>query len=135
VGNYTKRINITTNDPKQQKVGLKARGKILVPFKTSPRFITFRNIDPNSSPQPVVVKVTRGDGGPLDLEIERFGKQGIEAVLEEVKAGEEYHLIIGVSPPQKPGRLRSWIRLKTGVKEMPEKTIPIYAEIPQSWSA
>ncbi len=128
-------MTVTTNAPNHSKVTLKLSGNVLVPFKTQPRFVNFRWIDPDTSPQPIVVTVMRGDGGPLDLEIEKFGKDGIDAVLEEVKEGEEYHLIIGVSPPQRPGRLRSWIRLKTGVEQVPEKTIPVYAEIPESWAA
>ena len=80
------------------------------------------------------VTITRGDGGPLHLEIVNAGKPGIEAELREVKPGERYEMIIALVPPQKPGQLRTYIRIKTGVKEMPETTIPVYADIPPGWS-
>ena len=83
---------------------------------------------------PRTVTIKRGDGGPLQIEIVRAGKQGITAELREVKPGEHYELIVALSPPQKPGKLRSWIRVKTGVKEVPETTIPVYADIPASWA-
>jgi hypothetical protein len=135
IGKYSKRISVTTNDPKRKKVTLRASGRVLVPFKSSPRFVNFKKIDPDTTPQPIVVTLRRGDGGPLDPKIEGFGKPGIDAILEEIREGEEYRLIIGVSPPIKPGRLRSWIRLSTGVEEVPMKTVPVYAEIPSSWAA
>ena len=84
---------------------------------------------------PVTVTIKRGDAGPLKLEIVGGGKPGIEAFLEEIKAGEEYKLVISLTPPMKPGQLRSWVRIKTGTTEAPEKTVPVYAKIPPSWAS
>ncbi len=134
VGNYTKKVTVTTNDPKHSKEVLTCKGSVLVPFKASPRNANFQAIQDYTTPLPRTVTIKRGDGGPLQIEIVRAGKQGITAELREVKPGEHYELIVALSPPQKPGRLRSWIRVKTGVKELPETTIPVYADIPASWA-
>jgi hypothetical protein len=114
---------------------LTCKGHVLVPFKTMPRYANFRNIEPETLPMPQTVTIRRGDGGPLDLEIVRAGAKGIEAELREIKPGEHYELMVSVHPPQKPGRLRSWVRVKTGVEKVPESTIPVYATIPQGWSS
>ena len=134
VGAFTKRVTVTSNDSAKAKLTLSCKGKCLVPFKSTPRYARFRNIDAETSPLPATVKITRGDGGPLQLEVVRVGKPGIEYDLREIEAGEEYELIIAIVPPQTPGKLRSWIRLKTGIKEVPETTIPVYADIPEGWS-
>jgi hypothetical protein len=104
-----------------------------VPFKAAPRYATFRGFDDATTPLPAKITITRGDGGPLDLEIVKTGKAGIDAELREVEPGTRYELTVNLSPPQKTGRLRSWVRLKTGVKEMPQTTIPVWAEIPGGW--
>ena len=83
---------------------------------------------------PIVVRIKRGDAGPLKLEVVDGGKPGIEAYLEEIKAGEEYDLVVSLVPPMKPGQLRSWVRIKTGAADAPEKTVPVYAKIPESWA-
>ena len=90
-------------------------------------------MDPYSTPTPQKVTIQKGDGGPLKLEIVDVGREGIDAVLHEIVPGERYELIVGLAPPIKAGQLRSWVRVKTGVEEMKETTVPVYAKIPQSW--
>ena len=134
IGDFTKKLTVSSNDAKNPKLTLVCKGKCLVPFKSTPRYARFRDIEDDATPLPATIKITRGDGGPLQLEIVRTGKPGIEAHLHELEPGEQYELVIAVTPPQKPGRLRSWVRLKTGIEEIPEKDIPVYAEIPSSWA-
>ena len=112
---------------------LTAKLKILVPFKSTPRYVNFREVDPDSTPAPQKVTIQRGDGGPLKLEIVEVGREGIDAVLNEIIPGEQYELIVGLAPPINSGQMRSWVRVKTGVEEMKETTVPVYAKIPSSW--
>ncbi len=125
---------MTSNDPKHKKEKLTCKARVLVPFKRSPRNVNFREVDPDTTPIPQKVSITRGDGAPLQLEIVRTGQKGIVAELKEIKPGERYELLVGLTPPLKSGRLRSWVRIKTGIEEVPETTIGIYAQIPSGWS-
>ncbi|MCP4594329.1 MAG: DUF1573 domain-containing protein [bacterium] len=134
VGNFTKRVNLTTNDPKQPKMALLCKGRVLVPFRASPKFANFTDIEDGTTPLPMTVSIRRGDGGPLNLEVKEIHTSGVEVDLQEIEPGEQYELTIGITPPQKPGKLRSWIKVKTGVKELPETTIPVYATIPRGWA-
>ncbi len=133
-GKTTKKIVVKTNDPDNKQVILTLQGHVLVPFKAQPRFAQFRNIEEGTTPQPVKVNIRRGDGAPLKLELMRIPKPGVEVDLQEIKPGEHYQLVIGINPPQRPGKLRTWVKLKTGVPEAPEKTVPIHADIPSSWA-
>ncbi len=133
-GDYGKSIIVTSNDPQNTSVTLTCKGKVLVPFKSKPPMVNFRGMDEAATPLPQIVSIERGDGGPLQLEVAGTGAPGIAAQLREIKAGERYELIIGLEPPQKPGKLASWVRLKTGVSEVAETTVPVYADIPAGWA-
>ncbi|HUU83494.1 MAG TPA: DUF1573 domain-containing protein [Phycisphaerae bacterium] len=132
-GDFTKRITVMSNDPKHAREVLTAKGKVLVPFKATPSVANFRDIDNDTSPIPQTVEIKRGDGGPLKLNIVGTGQPGIDAYLEEVRPGEHYRLIIGLTPPMQSGRMRSWVKLSTGIEQMPETTVPVYGEIPAGW--
>ena len=133
-GDFTKKVKVTTNDPQHRTEQLTCKGKVLVPFKASPRYANFREVFDETTPLPLTVTIKRGDGGPLDLEIVNANNPGIVADLKEIKAGEEYELLIGLDPPQKPGRLRAWVKIKTGIEQVPSTTIPVYATIPPGWA-
>ena len=132
-GDVKKTITVYSNDPKHVKETLTGNVKVLVPFKTTPSVANFREIDDQTTPLPQTVTIKRGDGAPLKLEIVNAGQEGINTLLEEIEPGEHYELVIGLSPPMKPGRMRSWVKLKTGVEEVPETTVPVYGDIPNSW--
>ncbi|MFH0982357.1 MAG: DUF1573 domain-containing protein [Planctomycetota bacterium] len=131
-GDFTKTVSVTTNDPQHQRETLTCKGRVLVPFKTTPRFANFQVTDA-ATPLPQTIVIQRGDGGPLQLEVMQGGVPGIETKLREIRPGEHYELVVGIDPPQTPGKLRSWVKLKTGLAELPETTIPVYADIPPSW--
>jgi hypothetical protein len=130
----TRRITVTTNDPQHTREQLTYKVNVLVPFTATPRYANFTAIEDGVTPAPMTVDIRKGDGGPLKLEVLSIGESGIEADLRELKPGEHYQLVVSVNPPQKPGRLRSWVRLKTGIEQVPEKTVPVYATIPASWA-
>lgn len=132
-GPFTKKITVKSNDPKHVQETLSCKGKVLVPITVSPRQAHFRNVDDHATPLPQTITLKRGDGGPLQLKVVDSGKPGITTHLKEVEPGEKYELVVGLAPPMKPGRLRSWVKLETGIKEVPETTVAVYGEIPASW--
>jgi hypothetical protein len=127
---FTKRIQVTTNDPNNQKVTLMCQGTVLVPFKAKPARINFGRIERNDEAKTQTVTLTRGDGGPIHPEVVRTGSKEITATLREIEPGARYDLDIHIQPPwPNTKRLRSWVRLKTGVSELPETTVPVYAAV------
>lgn len=132
-GKFKKTVRVTTNDSKHSKESLTCSGKVLVPFKANPRYARFQRIEEETTPAPATITIRRGDGDPLQLEVVKANVKGIMTELREIKAGEHYELIVALTPPMKPGKLRGWVKIKTGIKETPETTIPVYADIPNSW--
>ncbi len=125
-GEFSRHIQVTTNDPNNEVVRLEGKGKVLVPINVKPRALNMGNIDPESTVSKASVKLLRGDGGPIKPELSDLGKPNIEAKIEEVRPGEEYNLTVTATPPwpAKPIRLRP--SLKTGVKEMPNQSLSLY---------
>ena len=132
-GKCARRITVTTNDPTHKREYLEFKGEILVPFKATPAYAQFAKLDDYTTPEPRKITLRRGDGGPLQLELAGVGKPGIEASLREIKAGEHYELTVSLVPPLKPGRLYSWVKLKTGIKEVAESRITVSAVVPPTW--
>ena len=93
----------------------------------------FRNLDPYASPEPSVVRITQGDGGPLDLKIQRTPHPAVLAELVEITPGAVYELHIVVQPPIRQQRLRAPIWLETGVKEKPKISLLVNANVPPEW--
>jgi hypothetical protein len=127
-------VRITTNDPKHANETLRATGTVLVPLKRSPRAVNFRQLQHSETPAPITVALERGDGAPLNLEIDSPTKPGLVLDLREIEAGERYELDVGVLPPQRQGRFYINLTVKTGVPEAPEISIPVYASVPANWS-
>ncbi len=132
-GPYSKVVTVTGNDPARPKAQLTVRGRVLVPIRMTPRLANFGMLPDAATPTPIVVTIRRGDGGPIDPKITGPGRPGIQGELRVVEPGEHYELAVWLEPPQKPGRLRTWIPLRTGVSEVPSRTVPVYAEVPANW--
>ena len=103
-------------------------------MRVSPRLANFGRLPEAASPSPIVVTIRRGDGGPLDLRITGPGRPGIQGELRVLEPGEHYELTVWLDPPQRAGRLRGWLSLRTGVPEAPTRTVPVYADVPASWA-
>jgi hypothetical protein len=111
-------------------VTLVCEGTVLLPFQAKPTSVNFGRIARGDEAKKQTVTLTRGDGGPIHPEIVRSGSKEIEATLREVEPGERYDLDIQIQPPWPNNRrLRSWVRLKTGVSQLPETTVSVYAEV------
>ncbi len=104
-------------------------GTVKVPLKVAPRVISFPRVDRDAEEVTRVVRITRGDGGPIKPELVPPADKHVEATLEEVEPGEEYELTVKLRPPWPNRSLRSTVTIKTGVKESPTETVRIFASI------
>jgi hypothetical protein len=126
VGDYDKRITVTTNDPEHESVSLHCKGHVYVPFTTEPSRVSFGRIKRDQKTHYQTVTLVRGDAGPIKPEIVPFKYLGLEAQMCEIEPGELYELEISVGPPYPNGRFRHILNLRTGVEEAPEATLMVY---------
>ena len=104
-------------------------GNVLVPFKTSPRTVNFGKLTREAGSQTKTVTITRGDGGPLQLELLPTSQENLTTELREIEPGEKYELDVTIQPPWPNNRFRSRLTLATGVPEGPRSSISLYAQI------
>lgn len=130
-GKFTKKISVTTNDRQNVSTVLTCVGTVKVPFKLEPKTVSFGRIARESESVTRTVTITRGDGGPLALELMPLTEtdQCVTATLNEVEAGEMYELEIVAKPPWPNTSVRANIRLNTGVAEAPTETIRVYGMV------
>jgi len=128
-GSLTRKVKVTTNDPNHPNVTLVCKGKVLVPFNVKPRTLRFSKIKRSSPEQNRKATITRGDGGPLNLELVPVKGDNITASLREVEPGEEYELDVTIKPPWPEKKLRHSLTIKTGIADAPKADIVVYGEI------
>ncbi|UCE60796.1 MAG: hypothetical protein JSU63_03405 [Phycisphaerales bacterium] len=127
---FTKKINVTTNDPSNPSVVLTYKGKILEPIKMSPNYLNFGQVARKSGPVTKSILLTPGDGGPLDPKLRPTKAKNIEARLTELKKGEEYELEVTVTPPFESQRLNARLELETGIAKAPTMKVRISGSMP-----
>ena len=98
-------------------------------MKLDPVRLTFNQITPDSGPQHQAVKITRGDGGPINPEVVPLENENIKTSLREIQAGEQYELDVELVPPWPHQVLNANLVLKTGIPEAPQDTIRVYARV------
>ncbi len=113
---------------------LSCTGTVLVPCKVSPRAAVFRNVAADATPTPQVVRLSRGDGGPIHPRVAKTPHPGVTGEIVEVRAGELYELRVSLHPPIRQSRLRGAITIDTGVEKKPQMDIYVSATIPPAWS-
>jgi hypothetical protein len=133
-GPFTKKITVTTNDREHLSESLECSGKVQMAVRLSPLTVNFAQVDEYTTPMPMTVRINSADAGPLAPEVIGTSSPGLDAQLREIKAGEQYELVVSISPPLLPGRLRGWVKLKTGVTQTPETQIMVSGNIPSSWA-
>ncbi|MCP4593609.1 MAG: hypothetical protein GY842_22970 [bacterium] len=125
---FTKKIRVTTNDPKHSQVTLTCKGKVKVPFVLKPRSLNFGQLSrATTEPQTRKVTITRGDAGPLKLELVPLSVKGLEFSLIEKTPGEEYVVEATLTPPMDKDQLRTALEIKTGFEKSPTAKITVYA--------
>lgn len=131
-GEFSRAIIVTTNDPNHARETLTCKGRILEPVNLNPKRLSFGQVSRKASAQTKKVIITRGDGGPLALKLVPIELQGFGAQLREIEPGERYELEVTLTPPLKSNRVRTNLKLETGLAEVPTITIPASAtQIPR----
>ena len=128
-GNFTKAINVTTNDANFRTTTLQCEASIKVPYDMSPNIVNFGSIERDSEGVTRTFKITRGDGGPLKPEIEPVKDQNIKVTLKELKPGDEYELEVQAIPPWPTSAIQGYIDIKTGIAEVPDDKIRYYGRM------
>lgn len=129
-GAFAKAIRVQTNDAQNRSTTLTCKGRALVPFTTNVRIVNFTALSRDGGPQTRTVEITRGDGGPLALELLPIKEPQLSAQLREIEAGERYEMDITLSPPWPTGTFRGGISLATGVSEAPVEMVTVLGRIP-----
>lgn len=120
---------MTTNDAENQNPSLFCEGSVKVPFEMQPAAISFPQIERNAETQRKTIKITRGEGGPLAPELSPVEHENVKASLREVERGEIYELDVELSPPWPNRAIQTYLTLKTGVAEVGEERIRVYARV------
>jgi hypothetical protein len=128
-GKFTKAVRVNTNDAKNPNPTLICEGAVKVPFEMQPSMVSFSQVDRNSEPQRRTIKITRGDAGPLAPELVPLEHENITAALREIESGESYELDVEIGPPWPNRAVQAYLTLKTGVPEVPEEKIRVYARV------
>jgi hypothetical protein len=134
-GEFSKTITVQSNDASNRSPTLTCKGRALVAIKTEPMLVNFGTIERGSEPKTQTVKVTRGDGGPLALEVVPPKETQVATQVREIEAGESYELAVTLTPPFPGNDFRSDLTLNTGIAEAPTETIKIMARFPARLSA
>jgi len=127
-GKFTRNIIVTTNDPEHPQETLVCKGQILEPARVEPPYVNFGRVFDNAGDKRTVT-LARGDGGLLKPRIVPDRTQGLAAAINEIEAGERYEIVVTLTPPLKPGRIRTNVQVETGVPQAPNFNIPVFATI------
>lgn len=122
---------MTTNDVENPNPTLTCEGSVKAPFEMKPSLVNFGTIERDSEAQRKTIKITRGDAGPLALELGPISSENVKATLREIEAGESYELDVELVPPWPKQTIRTSLTLKTGVEQVAEEKITVHARIAQ----
>jgi hypothetical protein len=126
---FTKKITVTTNDPKHAVEHLICMGTILEAVRITPKNLNFGRISRRSEVQTKKVVLTRGDGGPIKLKLLGDAPSSIEVKLTEIEPGERYELEATVRPTFASERVSANLRLETGVADAPAASVRVFATV------
>lgn len=126
---FLRTFKLQTNDPQQRQVELTCAAPVKFACHVEPGGVMLGEIPRTDKTRTGVVKIRRGDGGPLKPRLKEGGTPGVRAALREVTAGELYELEVTVEAPWPQDTLQAGITFETGVPESPERTVYVHALI------
>jgi len=126
----SRKIMVQTNDRNNAQATLECVAVISQAVKLSSPNLNFGQVPRSSGPVTKTITITRGDGGPLSPEIvPNPSNKNLTAELKELRPGEEYELVVTLSPPWPNEMMHRAITLKTGVEQSPQEIIPVVVQI------
>ncbi len=126
---FTRKVQVHTNDPQNPKVTLTCVGRTRVPFESEPPHLDLGTVPRDSGPITKSVTVTRGEAGPLKPTLGEVSDSRLTARLQEVTPGEVYLLEITVGPPWPNGEYRGYVTLEPGIPDVPGDKIRVLADV------
>ncbi|MBN2448410.1 MAG: hypothetical protein JXO22_16910, partial [Phycisphaerae bacterium] len=102
---------------------------MLIPWKLEPTILNFGQVARDAESVTKTVMIKRGDGGPLNPELVTPSRDGLSAKLTEIQPGEQYELEVTLTPPWPNGTLSTAVLLKTGLKDIVQESVRVFARI------
>ena len=127
---FTKRVTVTTNDPRNASFKLSLTG-IVKPYVTAtPSRLRLSGAKPNEEIMEIVRLSVVSDDVVLQV-IESSKASRFRATLQPGPEPKTYDLIIVGQPPFKEGVTSAKIIINTGVPDQPTITIPVIVNVPR----
>lgn len=131
-GEFTRKVMLYTNDPEHRTEQLECVGKVLVPYKLTPRMANFGRLSYDAETTSETMTIERGDGDPLNLGepvVEGRNKENITAELREIEPGEKYEVDIKLKPPWPNRIVRGQVKIDTGLDDDKQVIINVQARV------
>ena len=92
---------------------------VLQPLYMDPPRLAFGEINRSAESVQRTATITRGDGDPIKPRLVGRKKEGIEASIREIEAGERYELDVKITHPYPNAGFRVPLQIETGIKQVP----------------
>jgi thiol-disulfide isomerase/thioredoxin len=129
-GQFSKTVNIGSNDPAKPLVKLTLKGVCKKYIDVEPVAANFNAVDGDSEHEKVV-KIRNNAKEPLQLEILPTQEKRISATLVETQPGEEFELHVKTVPPIEPGMINAVLNIRTNNESQKDLSVRAYARIPK----
>ncbi len=126
---FTKRVTVTTNDPRSASFKLSLTGTVKPYVTATPSRLRLSGVKPNDE----IIEIVRLSVVPDDVElrvVESSKPSGFRATLQPGPEPKTFDLTIVGQPPFKEGVNSAKILINTGVPDQPTITIPVIVNVP-----
>jgi len=129
---YKKDINVTTNDPNKGAFVLTIHATIKEILSITPQYINFGSVAIKSK-RDMPVKVTNNGKGNVTISVIdvnpalNLGISPNKNII--IKPGKTKDLLLKLDSGKDPGIIEGTVLIKTNIPNLPEKIIPVRAEV------
>ncbi|MCH8880009.1 MAG: DUF1573 domain-containing protein [Planctomycetes bacterium] len=126
---FTKRVTVTTNDPRSASFKLTLTGTVKPYVTATPSRLRLSGVKPNQE----IIEIVRLSVVPDNVElqvVESRKPSGFRATLQPGPEPKTYDLTIVGRPPFKEGTSSAKILINTGLPDQPTITIPVIVNVP-----
>ena len=113
---------IESNDTSEPKKALRVEGKVKRAVKIEPEFAVFRLLSPDEL-MSTRVRVVNTTPQPMQLKLQDYASGKFTAELNEIRAGQEYEIVITTRPPITQRRMADMLHVTTGLEDEPRLEI------------
>lgn len=130
-GEVVKQINITTNDPASTRVVLTFTGKVRTRISIDPpNGLMWGRFTPEM-PLTRTIKLVNNTPSVMKVEPVPASQPSVfAATVKELEPGKVVEVTVTAKPPFVEGLNNAPLKLKTGMKEVPELSVPCYLFVP-----